>query len=426
MTDPQLWLSVLEIGSFFGLIALAYQLTLIGAGFFNFAIGPYAMAAALGASWLTLEIGLPIALSLVLGLVIAVVASGLTELLVVRQVQKRSGRGELPALVAVTAVLFIVQQGAGAIFGRPALPGQVLFSFGPWQIGSAYVSGTAVVLIVATALIFLAVSLWMRHSRTGRLLRAVGDKPRRRRPAGTPGRADPAHRLPARGVDRGRGRAPVRTEDRRGVHQWTVVDTRRLPRARDRRHRAHLGSAARRVCARSDPGVRTVLFRQHGADHDGPADRAAVLRLPPPGPVLDAGADMTTQEMPVNSMIAPAPGARRRAGSRALIVPAVAVAVGAIALVWAGNSGFRQDLLVMVAVYALIALGMYIPFVMAGSMSMAYAAYAAIGAYSVAIVTTETGLPPILGWIIGPLISAAVAVVLGLSPDASTASTSPR
>lgn len=97
-----------------------------------------------------------------------------------------------------------------------------------------------------------------------------------------------------------------------------------------------------------------------------------------------------------------------------MIVPAVAVAVGAIALVWAGNSGFRQDLLVMVAVYALIALGMYIPFVMAGSMSMAYAAYAAIGAYSVAIVTTETGLPPILGWIIGPLISAAVAVVLGL------------
>lgn len=175
MTDPQLWLSVLEIGSFFGLIALAYQLTLIGAGFFNFAIGPYAMAAALGASWLTIEIGVPIALSLVLGLLIAVAASGLTELLVVRQVQKRSGRGELPALVAVTAVLFIVQQGAGAIFGRPALPGQVLFSFGPWQIGSAYVSGTAVVLIVATALIFIAVSLWMRRSRTGRLLRAVGD-----------------------------------------------------------------------------------------------------------------------------------------------------------------------------------------------------------------------------------------------------------
>lgn len=175
MNDPQLWLSVLEIGSFFGLIALAYQLTLIGAGFFNFAIGPYAMVAALGASWLTIEANLPVIVSLILGLLIAVVISGLTELLVVRQVQKRSGGGELPALVAVTAVLFIVQQGAGAAFGRPALPGQVLVTFGPWQFGDVYVSGTTVVLIAATAVIFIAVSAWMRFSRTGRLLRAVGD-----------------------------------------------------------------------------------------------------------------------------------------------------------------------------------------------------------------------------------------------------------
>lgn len=175
MNDPQLWLSVLEIGSFFGLIALAYQLTLIGAGFFNFAIGPYAMTAALGASWLAIELKLPVAVSLIVGLLLAVVLSGLTELLVVRQVQKRGGGGELPALVAVTAVLFIVQQGAGAVFGRPALPGQVLVTFGPWQFGDVYLAGTTVVLVVATAVIFVAASLWMKHSRTGRLLRAVGD-----------------------------------------------------------------------------------------------------------------------------------------------------------------------------------------------------------------------------------------------------------
>lgn len=107
-------------------------------------------------------------------------------------------------------------------------------------------------------------------------------------------------------------------------------------------------------------------------------------------------------------------GAPRQTRMRGFIVPAVAVMLGAVCLSWAGGSGFRQDLLVMVAVYALIALGMYIPFVMAGSMSMAYAAYAAIGGYSVAIITTETGLPALLGWIIGALISAAVAIVLSL------------
>lgn len=111
---------------------------------------------------------------------------------------------------------------------------------------------------------------------------------------------------------------------------------------------------------------------------------------------------------------APALGIPRQSPLRRLMVPAVAVGIGALALAWAGGSGFRQDLLVMVAVYALIALGMYIPFVMAGSMSMAYAAYAAIGAYSVAIITTATDLPPLLGWLIGPLISAAVAVILSL------------
>ncbi|WP_427869543.1 branched-chain amino acid ABC transporter permease [Leucobacter luti] len=175
MTDPQLWLSVLEIGSFFGLIALAYQLTLIGAGFFNFAIGPYAMAAALGASWLVVEFKIPAWAAILVGLVIAGVLSALTELLVVRPVQKRAGGGELPALVAVTAVLFIVQQGAGIVFGRRALPGQTLFRTPPVELGSVFVTSSALLLIVATAVIFILVSVWMRHSRTGRLLRAVGD-----------------------------------------------------------------------------------------------------------------------------------------------------------------------------------------------------------------------------------------------------------
>ncbi len=175
MTEPQLWLSVLEIGCFFALIALGYQVTLVGAGFFNFAIGPYAMVAALGASWFVTEWDMPVWLAVLCGLAISTIVSGLTELLVVRPVQRRSGGGELPALVAVTAVMFIVQQGAGALFGRRALPGQQVVELGPWQIGSVYVTGATVLLIGTTAVAFAVMSAWMRWSRTGRLLRAVGD-----------------------------------------------------------------------------------------------------------------------------------------------------------------------------------------------------------------------------------------------------------
>lgn len=103
-----------------------------------------------------------------------------------------------------------------------------------------------------------------------------------------------------------------------------------------------------------------------------------------------------------------------RSARRGLLAPGAALVVGLLLVWWAGASGYRQDLLVLVAVYALIALGMYIPFVLAGSLSMAYSAYAAIGGYSVAIVTTKTELPALVGWVIGPLASAIVAIVLSL------------
>ncbi|MBM4685874.1 branched-chain amino acid ABC transporter permease, partial [Rhodococcus hoagii] len=64
--------------------------------------------------------------------------------------------------------------------------------------------------------------------------------------------------------------------------------------------------------------------------------------------------------------------------------------------------------------YGLVALGMYVPFVLAGSLSMAYSAYAAIGAYAVALVAKHTDWSMWWGWIAGAVLSAVVALVLGL------------
>lgn len=175
MTDIQLWLSAIEIGCFFGLVALGYLLILVGAGFFNFALGPYAMAAGMMASWLVIEYGIGKWLAIVIALLLAVALSICTELVVIRPVQARSGRGELPALVAVAAVLFLIQQGAGAVFGRRPLPGQPLLEAGPWDVGDATVTSTLVMLVVITAVCFGAVAAWTQFTLSGRMLRAVGD-----------------------------------------------------------------------------------------------------------------------------------------------------------------------------------------------------------------------------------------------------------
>ncbi|MFC1470114.1 branched-chain amino acid ABC transporter permease [Rhodococcus qingshengii] len=93
----------------------------------------------------------------------------------------------------------------------------------------------------------------------------------------------------------------------------------------------------------------------------------------------------------------------------------ITVVVVAAVLLWMGPSLYRQDLVFLAATYSLIALGMYVPFVLAGSLSMAYSAYAAIGAYAVALISVRTGLSMWWGWILGALAAAAVAVLLSLA-----------
>lgn len=108
------------------------------------------------------------------------------------------------------------------------------------------------------------------------------------------------------------------------------------------------------------------------------------------------------------------PRSRQRIGPdlRSLALAAIG---GATMLGWAQQSGFNQDLLLLTGAYALIALGMYVPFVMVGRLSLAYGAYAAMGGYAVALVATETSWPLLVGWVLGAVVAAIVATILGLA-----------
>jgi branched-chain amino acid transport system permease protein len=175
MTELQLWISAVQMGCFFGMLALAYYLVLVGAGFFNFAIGPYAMMAGLCTSWLVVQHGFTVWPAVAVSLAATMAVAAVTELVVVRPVQRRSRGGELPALVAVAAVLFAIQQLAGYLFGYTTLPGQPLLTIEPIEFGSTVMQPSTLLLLIVTVLVFALVALWVRFTRTGRLLRAVGD-----------------------------------------------------------------------------------------------------------------------------------------------------------------------------------------------------------------------------------------------------------
>jgi branched-chain amino acid transport system permease protein len=93
----QLLVSIVEIGCFFALIALSYLIVLYGAGFFHFALGPYAMFSALGAAyWLAVD-EWPLWLACLTGAAVATLLSVLTELLVVRPIENARAARNSPA-----------------------------------------------------------------------------------------------------------------------------------------------------------------------------------------------------------------------------------------------------------------------------------------------------------------------------------------
>ena len=106
-------------------------------------------------------------------------------------------------------------------------------------------------------------------------------------------------------------------------------------------------------------------------------------------------------------------GSARRKGLHDKGSLGVAIVIGALLIVWAGNNSYRYSLVQTAALYALIGVGVYIPFVMGGSLSLAYAAYASIGGYSVALIASKTSLPVWIGWPIGAVASAVAAIILG-------------
>lgn len=89
--------------------------------------------------------------------------------------------------------------------------------------------------------------------------------------------------------------------------------------------------------------------------------------------------------------------------------------IGAVLLFsWAHAASYRFDVLILASVYSLTSLGMYLPFNMAGSLSIAYSAYVTMGAYAVGIVSIHTSWPLLWGWLLGAVVVGVFAVLLGV------------
>lgn len=92
------------------------------------------------------------------------------------------------------------------------------------------------------------------------------------------------------------------------------------------------------------------------------------------------------------------------------LTPALTVAaLAALASVFVTGNLFWLDTSVLMAIYALMALSVGVSFGLCGILSVAQAAFAALGAYGTAILTTRYGAPPLTGLLVAVALPAAFA-----------------
>ena len=87
-----------------------------------------------------------------------------------------------------------------------------------------------------------------------------------------------------------------------------------------------------------------------------------------------------------------------------------------LAIVFYGiSSGVRSEVVILLYVYSLLGMGLYLPLVLTDQVSLAYAAYFGVGAYAYAVCSARGLGDPILGIILGMVLSGLLAFVVALA-----------
>lgn len=155
-------------------VALAYFLIIRATRLVNFAIGGYAVFAGLLLANVVTS-GWPLLVAIPVALIAVALLAFLTDRLVVNVMERRESR-PVTIEIAIVALLFVLEQAAGLLFGRQPTLGKPWVG-GSWKVGDAVVAWQSVFTMVATVMLFALVASWLKRGRYGRMLRAVGDNP---------------------------------------------------------------------------------------------------------------------------------------------------------------------------------------------------------------------------------------------------------
>lgn len=176
--------SGLANGAFYGLIGLGYFVFTCATKAVNFAIGAVVMFAALCSAFLQTSMGFPVPVAMLTAVAAAVFLIWVSERGVLATISARA-KDEFSAVMAIVALMFVIEQLAGILFSKRPLVARPLVD-GLIFVGDTFIEYHSIMVMVAAVAAFACVDLWMRKGRYGRMLRAVGDNEEAARILGLP------------------------------------------------------------------------------------------------------------------------------------------------------------------------------------------------------------------------------------------------
>jgi len=173
----ELIIPILVTGSLTALVSLSFQLILRATGgIFDFALGQYAILSGMGVAFLSAHSSLPMIPLLLLSLLFSTVAALASETGAIGPLSRiYRNAGAFGPVLGTVALLWVWEQAARLLFGDRPLIGDPFWKETRFVIGGIRLSGHQLTIILSTLIIFLAAHLWLEYSKSGRLLRAVGD-----------------------------------------------------------------------------------------------------------------------------------------------------------------------------------------------------------------------------------------------------------
>ena len=172
ITFVQTLISGLSLGSIYALIALGYTMVYGIAKMLNFAHGDIIMVGAYAVIVAVLQLSLPPVIAILISIIVCAVLGVVIERLAYKPLRQAQ---PLTVLITAIGVSYLLQNVALLIFGSEQKAFPTILKLPAIKLGQVTVDGITLVTLGVTAIIMIALTLFINKTKLGKAMRAVSE-----------------------------------------------------------------------------------------------------------------------------------------------------------------------------------------------------------------------------------------------------------